>query len=172
MRKINKYTVNNILIIAFAFVLFLIGLTGPFTFEPPTDMMEITGVIQRYNQYDDKWYDYIFGGSKGSYFNVQLEDKSFFEATGICYDNIDRTLFEKLEIGEQITITYSHEWGGLNRIYAIKYQNTEYLVLDDVLSEYKQNAKIMYIVGPITCGFSILSSAVLLIINYKKNREK
>lgn len=170
--KMKKYISNNILIIVLTFVFVILGLVGSFAYELPTDLTEITGFIQSYNQRDGKWYDNIFGGSKGSYFNVRLEDDSFFEATGICYDNIDRNLFKKLKIGEEITITYNNESGRPDRIFAIKYQDIDYLMLDDSLNGYKQTAKIMHVVGPIMCGFSILSGVVLLMINYKKNRGK
>ncbi len=168
----NRFAAFNFLIaIALLFVLVL-SLIFTFAYKQPTGLKQQTGVVSKFNQYDEKWYDNIFGNSKGSYFDVRFEDDSFFEATGISYDNIDRTLFEKLEVGEEITITYKDEIGSPNKIYAIKYNGKNYLLLDEVLNEYRQDEKIAHIVGPIIVVLSISVGTVLLILNYKKNRNK
>ena len=168
----NRFAAFNILIaIALLFVLVL-SLIFTFAYKQPTELKQQTGVVSKFNQYDEKWYDNIFGNSKGSYFDVRFEDNSYFEATGICYDNINRRLFEDLQIGEEITITYFEKSGGLRKICSIDYNGETYLSLDDVLNEYSQNEKVAHIVGPTIMALSISVGVVLFIVNYKKNRGK
>lgn len=168
----NRFAAFNILIaIALLFVLVL-SLIFTFAYKQPTELKQQTGVVSKFNQYDEKWYDNIFGNSKGSYFDVRFEDNSYFEATGICYDNINRKLFEDLQIGEEITITYFEKSGGLRKICSIDYNGETYLSLDDVLNEYSQNEKVAHIVGPTIMALSISVGVVLFIVNYKKNRGK
>ena len=168
----NRFAAFNILIaIALPFVLVL-SLIFTFAYKQPTELKQQTGVVSKFNQYDEKWYDNIFGNSKGSYFDVRFEDNSYFEATGICYDNINRRLFEDLQIGEEITITYFEKSGGLRKICSIDYNGETYLSLDDVLNEYSQNEKVAHIVGPTIMALSISVGVVLFIVNYKKNRGK
>ena len=168
----NRFAAFNILIsIALLFVLVL-SLIFTFAYKQPTGLKQQTGVVSKFNQYDEKWYDNIFRNSKGSYFDVRLEDSSYFEATGICYDSIDRRLFEDLQIGEEITITYFEKSGGLRKICALEYNGGTYLSLSDVLDEYSKNEKVAHIVGPTIMALSISVGVVLFVINYKKNRGK
>ena len=166
----NRFAAFNVLIaIALLFVI-VISLIFTFAYQPPTDLKRQTGVVSKFNQYDDKWYDHIFGNSKGSYFNVRFEDDAYFEATGICYENIDRELFEKIQVGEEITVIYFEKGGGLKKICAIEYMGKTYLSLDRVLNEYTQSEQVAHIVGPTIMALSISVGAVLFIVNYKKNR--
>ena len=168
----NRFVAFNILIaIALLFVLVL-SLIFTFTYQQPTGLKQQTGIVSKFSQYDEKWYDNIFGGSKGSYFNVRLEDNSFFEATGICYYNIDRRLFEELQIGKELTITYFEKIGGLRKICALEYSGETYLSFNDVLNEYSKNEKTVHIVGPTIMALSISVGALLFVVNYKKNRGK
>ena len=168
----NRFAAFNILIaIALLFAL-MIGFVFTFAYRPPTDLKQQTGVISKFNQRDEKWYDNIFGNSKGSYFSVRFEDDDYFEATGICYENIDRALFEKIQVGKEITVTYFKINGGLKKIYAIQYMGKTYLSLDSVLNEYTQNEQVAHIVGPIIIALSMLAGTILFIINYKKHRGK
>ena len=168
----NRFAAFNILIaIALLFVLVLSSIFT-FTYQQPTGLKQQTGIVSKFNQYDEKWYDNIFGNSKGSYFDVRFEDNSYFEATGICYDKIDRRLFEELQIGEEITITYFEKNGGLRKICALEYNGETYLSLNDVLNEYNKNEKTAHIVGPTIMVLSISVGVVLFIVNYKKNRRK
>ncbi len=166
----NRFVAFNVLIaIALLFVL-VISLIFIFSYQQPTGLKQQTGVVSKFDQYDEKWYDNIFGNSKGSYFNVRFEDNSYFEATGICYENIDRELFEKIQVGEEITITYFEKSGGLRKICAIEYKGETYLSLDDVLNEYTQSEQVAHIVGPMIIALSMLAGTILFIINYKKHR--
>ena len=168
----SRFFLFNFLIVIAVLLVFAISLNLTFAYEQPTELKTQTGIVSKLDQYDEKWYDHIFGNSIGSYFYVWLEDDSFFEATGICYDNIDRRLFENLQTGEEITITYFEKGGGQRGICAIECSGETYLSLDDVLNEYRQNEKVAHIVGPAMIVLSISIGAVLFTVNYKKNRGK
>ncbi len=148
----RQHRIVNALIILFALCFFVVGLVGFFSYEEPTNLKEQTGNVAKIQQYDEKWYDFIFGGSSGSYFRVTLADGAFFEATGICYDNIDRGLFEDLKVGDEITITYEGKFGRPNRIYAIEYNGLDYSSLESVLLEFRKNRKIWKTVGAFMMG--------------------
>ena len=109
----NRFVAFNILIAIALLLVLVLSLIFTFSYQQPTGLKQQTGIVSKFNQYDEKWYDNIFGNSKGSYFDVRFEDNSYFEATGICYDNIDRRLFEELQIGKELTITYFEKSGGL-----------------------------------------------------------
>ena len=168
----NRFVAFNILIAIALLLVLAIGLMCTFSFQQPKELEQQTGVVAKFNQYDEKWYDNIFGNSKGSYFDVRFEDNSYFEATGICYDNIDRRLFADLQIGKEITITYFEKSGGLRKICALEYNGETYLSLNDVLNEYSKNEKTAHIVGPTIMALSISVGALLFVVNYKKNRGK
>ena len=167
----NKFMAFNVLIASVLLFVLVSTLILTFAYPQPTDLKQQTGVISKFNQYDEKWYDKIFG-TTGSYFDVRFEDDSYFEATGICYDNIDRRLFEELQIGEELTITYFEKSGGLRKICALEYNGETYLSFNDVLNEYSKNEKIAHIVGPTIMALSISVGALLFVVNYKKNRGK
>ena len=168
----NRFVAFNILIAIALLLVLAIGLICTFSFQQPKELKHQTGVVAKFNQYDEKWYDNIFGKSKGSYFDVRFEDNSYFEATGICYDNIDRRLFEELQIGKELTITYFEKSGGLRKICALEYNGETYLSRNDVLNEYSKNEKTAHIVGSTIMALSISVGALLLVVNYKKNRGK
>ena len=168
----NRFVAFNILIAIALLLVLVLSLIFTFSYQQPMGLKQQTGVVSKFNQYDEKWYDNIFGNSKGSYFDVRFEDNSYFEATGICYDKIDRRLFEELQIGEEITITYFEKNGGLRKICSLKYNGETYLSLNDVLNEYNKNEKTAHIVGPTIMALSISVGVVLFIVNYKKNRGK
>ena len=168
----NRFVAFNILIAIALLLVLTIGLMCTFSFQQPKELKHQTGVVAKFNQYDEKWYDNIFGNSKGSYFDVRFEDNSYFEATVICYDNIDRRLFEELQIGKELTITYFEKSGGLRKICALEYNGETYLSRNDVLNEYSKNEKTAHIVGSTIMALSISVGALLLVVNYKKNRGK
>ncbi len=160
----NTYQGINILIIVLTLALVACGVLLMFTYEVPTDLEVKTGVVSEFETYEDTWWDVIFGYTQPSSFRVWFEDDSFFEATGICYDNIDQSLFEQLQKGDEITITYSDK-----RIYAIEYDGVNYLSLNDVSDDFEKNAGYARIGGPIIIALSILIGAILIAINYKKH---
>ena len=173
MMKNNKFLGFNIIITSISLLFIIFGLIGTFAYEPSKlkDTKEVTGIIEEYKQRDSKWYDVIAGGTIDSYFNIRLRDNSFYEATGINYDNIDRSLFDIIKEGEEITITYiDNGWSSPNDIVSIEYQGMIYLDYEKVINEFEQNNKIMKIVGPSIIIVTIGTAITLYIINYKKNK--
>lgn len=87
-------------------------------------------------------------GSSNEYFNIRWTDDSFYEATGICYYNIDRTLFDVIKSGDEIVIDYiDNGFMSPNDIVSIEYQGTCYLELTDVLDVLEVNDRIMKILN-------------------------
>ncbi|MDE7395205.1 MAG: hypothetical protein K2M95_03695 [Clostridiales bacterium] len=150
-----------------------------FTFmdDTPKNLKEKTGTIARFKQYDEKWYDdYLPESSGGSYFNVTLEDGSFFVARGASYDNIDKTLFKDIRVGGEIKITYERgDLGGSNSIYAIEYNGKPYLLLDTVLKARKDGKKDDHIMGVVlACVFAVIFGLLLFALGlmYRKKSPK
>ena len=166
----NRFSTSNTLIVIACLLGITLSLMLTFAYQQPTDLKQQTGKVLRFNQHDEKWYDYILGNSKGSYFDVRLEDGSFYEATGICYDNINRELFEDVQVGGNITVTYFKKFGERRKICALEYNGRTYLLLDDVLREYSQNEKVAHIVGPTMIVLFISVGIILFVVNYKKNK--
>ena len=110
----NNFLGYNLLITIFTILSIIIALIGTFNYELPDidEIKTVTGIISKYNQKDQQWYDAFFdAGGTNSYFNVRLSDNSFYEATGICYDNMDRSLYDVITVGEEITIRYIDNGG-------------------------------------------------------------
>ena len=147
--------------------LFVLGLNFTFTYNELTDIKQQTGVVSSFNQHDEDIIDQI-AGSTGSYFNLRFEDGSYFEATGLCYDNIDRRLFEDLRIGDEITVTYFEKSGGIRKICAIEYNGETYLSLENVSNGFGQNERVALIVGPILMAVAVLIGVVLFVVFRKK----
>ncbi len=168
--KKNGLICFNILICIIVFFCAISGFCFLFSYKKPDNLKETTGIIAKVKQYDKQWYDY-FGGVTGSYFNVTFEDGTYFEATGICYDNIDRELFELARTGEEIKITYNSSFTRPNRIYSIEYDGVNYLSLNDVLTCYENEAKISRIEGSIMICVSVVCGVALFLVNYKHRKK-
>ncbi len=168
--KKNGLICFNIIIFFIVFFCFISGFVFLFSYKKPDNLKETTGIIAKVKQYDKQWYDY-FGGVTGSYFNVTFEDGTYFEATGICYDNINRELFELVKIGEEIKITYNSSFTKPNRIYSIEYNGVNYLSLDDVLTCYENEAKSARIQGAIMICVSVAGCVVLFLVNYRHRKK-
>lgn len=165
----------NIAISMIVVICIIIGVCEILAYMPPKNLKESTGTIAEFQQQDEEWYDFIIGGghSTGNYFNITFEDGTYFQSTGISYENINRELFEKITVGEEIKITYDSSWNRPNRIYAIEYNGVNYLPIDDVLAGYEDTAKSMNIVGAITISLSIVIGGIgLFIANYKYRKRK
>ena len=173
--KKNKFLGFNILITSIWILLLIIGFWMTVAYELPdrSEIKTATGIVSDFKQRDGKWYDYLFGGGKHTYFNIWLSDDSFYEATGINYDNIDRKLYETIRKGEEITISYiDNGWTSPNDIVSIEYDGISYLKLTDVIEDYEKTNKSMKIVGFCVIGVTSLSAIGLYILNYKKNKVK
>lgn len=173
---LNKYRKKRlkafIVLIGIAVVICVIlGIVFIVSYRRPNDLREAVGTIEKVEQRDKEWYDYIDGGT-GAYLRIWLKDGRYFEATGISYDNIDRTLFDNIGIGEEIKITYDPRFGGSNRIYAIEYNGIDYMLKDEVLDDFEDNAKTMTIVGACVIAISAVAGGVALSVlccKYRKN---
>ena len=166
---VSTYKRNLILIIVVSLFCALPGFLFAFGYEVPNELNTVTGTIAEFRQRDGKWYDNLFSSPTGSYLKLEFENGSFFEATGINYDCIDSVLFENLQIGEEITVTYHDRRGGPNRIYGICYQGEDYLLLESVIDEYEQNNNELHVMGSVILFLSLAIGAVSLVINYKRN---
>ena len=163
----------NIAISMIVAIFTIFGICTIFAYMPPKNLQETTGIIASYKQHDTEWYDYIGGFGTGSYMNVTFEDDTFFEAKGISYDNINRELFEIISVGEEIKIIYNSSFGRPNHIYAIEYNGVNYLLVDDVLGDYKESAKTMNLVGLITIVSAVVMGGIgLFFVNYKYRKKK
>ena len=165
----KRFLAINRLITIGCLLAILLSLMLTFAYQQPTGLEHQTGKVLSFNQRDEKWYDAFFDSSARSYFHIWLEDGSYYEATGICYDNINRELFDDVQVGGSIAVTYFEKSGGLRKIYALEYNGKTYLLLDDVLNEYSQNEKTAHIVGPTMLVLSVLAGIILFVVNYRKN---
>lgn len=165
----NRFLGFNLLIAIVCLFGITLSLMLTFAYQQPAGLEQQTGKILSFNQRDEKWYDAFFDSSAGSYFHIWLEDGSYYEATGICYDNINRELFDDVQVGGSIAVTYFEKSGGLRKIYALEYNGKTYLLLDDVLNEYSQSEKTAHIVGPTMLVLSVLAGIILFVVNYRKN---
>ena len=169
---ISRRTGINIIII-FAMAIFLIiGFGLAFSgSEIPENLVESTGIVAKFKQHDATWLDYV-GSSSSSYFKVWFEDGSFFEATG-TYSMIDRSLFEELQVGDEIKITHNDEgfWGP-DKIYGIEYQGKTYLSVDYVISTRENDKKPMFILGISIAVFNTIAGGVILFIYNYQFRKK
>lgn len=173
--KKNKFWGFNILITILSILLLIIGFWMTVAYKLPnkSEIKTVTGMVSDFKQRDEKWYDNLFGGTANSHFKLWLSDDSFYEATGICYDNIDRNLYGTIKKGDEITISYiDNGWTSPNDIVTIELNGICYLNLDDVIEDYENTNKKMKIVGFSIIGVTSMSAIVLYVLNYKKNKLK
>lgn len=172
--KFSKYIRINILITVLYIFLLIIGIIGIFAYKVPKaeDIKTTTGIIFEFKQRDGKWYDVIFGGATDKYFNITLNDDTFYEATGIYYDNIDRTLFELISNGDEITIRYiNNGWSAPNTIISITYKDVCYLEVNDVLEDFEENELIAKAISPVFIVIITIATGVLYYLNYRTNKR-
>lgn len=169
--KKKRLIVINILICIVSIFFAVLGVVFATSYRLPKNLKEATGTISEYNQQGKEWYDYI-GSPTGNYFNVIFEDGTFFEAKGISYDNIDLKLYEEIKVGEEIKITYNSKWSKPNQIFAIEYNGVNYLLVDDVLSQYENEHRSWLIAGIIIIVASVTAGGVgLFFVNYKYRKK-
>lgn len=172
--KFSKYIRINILITVFYVLLLIIGIIGIFAYEVPKaeDIKTTTGIIFKFKQRDGKWSDVIFGGATDKYFNITLNDDTFYEATGIYYDNIDRTLFDLISNGDEITIGFiDNGWSAPNTIISITYKDVCYLEVNDVLEDFGENDLIAKAICPLFIVIITIVTGVLYYLNYITNKR-
>lgn len=163
----------NILITVLYIFLLIVGIIGLFAYKVPNveDIKTTTGIISEFKQRDGKWYDVIFGGATDKYFNITFNDDTFYEATGIYYDNIDRTLFDLISNGDEITIGYiDNGWTAPNTIISITYNDVCYLEVNDVLEDFEENDLIAKTLCPAFIVLITIVTGVLYYMNYRTNK--
>jgi len=164
----------NILITVLYIFLLIIGIIGLFAYKVPNveDIKTTTGIISEFKQRDGKWYDAMFGGATDEYFNVTFNDDTFYEATGIYYDNIDRTLFDLISNGDEITIGYiDNGWTAPNIIISITYNDVCYLEVNDVLEDFEENDLIAKTLCSAFIVLITIVTGVLYYMNYRTNKR-
>lgn len=169
----SKYGKNNFMIAIISFFLILICFIGMFTYVPPKveSLKTTNGIIEKYEQKDKKWYSNLFGNEDVPRFSIKLVNGEFYKATGIMYDNINHELFDSIESGKEIKITYID--GGFwspNDIMSIEYEGTSYLKVDDIIEDMKQNDRISKTICSCTIVITSILSLSLFMLNYKKYR--
>lgn len=168
----SKYGKNNFMIAIISFFLILICFIGMFTYvSPKVESLKTTnGIIEKYEQKDKKWYSYLFYDER-PFFNITLVNGGFYKATGINYDNMNHELFDVIEAGKEIKITYID--GGFwsqNDIMQIEYERISYLKVDDIIEDMKKSDKISKTVCSCIIVITTVISFSLFMLNYKKYR--
>ena len=144
-----------------------------FTYEPPKmeSLKTTTGIIKEYEQKDKKWYSNLLGNEDVPRFSIKLVNGEFYKATGIMYDNINHELFDVIESGKEIKITYID--GGFwpqNDIMQIEYEGISYLKVDDIIEDMKKSDRISKIICSCIIVITTVLSFSLFMLNYKKYR--
>ena len=161
----------NLAIVMSALIAVAIGLFVLFAYRDTQNLRVATGRIVTFKQYDADVLDAAVG--RGSYFNIKLDDGTFYEAKGMAYDHIDRRLFETVRVGEEIRLTYSRGVTRPNRIYAIEYGGKTYLSAEIVLPLYEKESRTATVAGAVVIALSGASAAVgLVVVNYKYEKNK
>ena len=164
---LNKYVKNNLIIGICVFFALVLGLICTFAYsDVDKNVYKLTDVVEGYDHREKRWSDYIGNNSGTPYFHIDLAEKGFFKATGIAYDNIDKTLFLVLQTGKEITIIYNDS----RYILGIEYEGITYLDYDAVVAEFDSCAKISMVIGPILMKVTIVAGVVVWYFNFKKNK--
>ena len=164
---LSKYGRNNLIIGICVFLTLVLGLIGTFAYsDVDKNVYKLTDVVESYEHREKRWSDYIGNNSGTPYFHIDLAEKGFFKATGIAYDNIDKTLFLALQTGKEITIIYNDS----RYILGIEYDGITYLDYDAVVAEFDSYAKISMVIGPIAMIITIVAGVVVWYFNFKKNK--
>ena len=109
-KKISRYAAINILIAIISLTIIIITMSSMLAYRNPSNLEETTGTVAKFEWRERDWLDSV-ANTPAPYFRVWFTDDSYYEATGICYDNIDKKLFEALADGDEITLTYSKRIG-------------------------------------------------------------
>lgn len=144
-----------------------------FTYNPPKNLEIATGQVAKFN-YNDKTniIDQIVNSSE--FFNVTLDDDSFYEAQGINFDNIDKELFNDIALNTRITITYQDRGiSAPNRIFGIVYNGKTYLNKEDVFADLNEESKKAHIIFPVLIGIvTVFAVGLILLCNQKFNKKQ
>lgn len=170
--KKNRFAVFNIIIISVYLVLLTALILCMCLISPAVQLKTKTGTVSKYTNNEADDFLSIITAAK-PYFNVQFADGSSYAASGSYYDDIDKTLFSELSVGDTLTVIYGKaDVGSTHPIYGIKYHNKTYLNSDAVVKNSTDNRKITMIVCPILIVVITVTAGGLIFLNYKKNKTK
>jgi len=139
----------------------------------PEDFRTHTGTVAEFSWHDERWYEGFLSNSGASRFTVRLEDGSYYEATGVFYDQIDRELFSTLSPGKEIEISYHVDSWRPNKICGILYQGQAYLSCEDTLDSYYASSSTRHTIGLvlIIAGGIMYVAGVVCCCKYIKRRK-
>ena len=149
----------------------LIALTAT-THTSPADLKTATGTVTKLKyKTEENVIDHIVNSS--TYFNVTLDNETYYETIGVSFKNIDKDFFNEIAVGAEITIIYkAGSFLSSNRIYGIDYNGKTYLNHDDVLADLNKEHKTACIVYYVLMGVATLLAVGLIFLSYKKVKTK
>lgn len=166
----NKFAAIIVLVSVVVILAVILGVIFITSNRQPENLKETTGTIKKFKQYDSDWLDFIF--NTDSYLRIWLDDGRSFETFVISYNNTNRELFKIMSAGGEVKITYDSENGG-NHIYALDYNGVNYMPLDAVLNDVKDNSKTMTAAGiSIMCVSVVISGVVLSVFGYRYKKKR
>ena len=174
--KTRPFSVINIAIFSWYAIFMGILLAVLLTDNVPPELTTAKGTIvsiEHHDRTDPDALDYITNDTS-SYLDVKLSDGGAYRAIGIRYDNIDRELFDVLNVGSEIKLIYEDRGfgGGIDIIYGIEYYGKTYLSSDDALSDLKSERKITVITCSVIIGALTILAGVGVFFNYRKFKRK
>lgn len=170
--KNNRFAVFNIVIISIYIVLLTALILCMCLKSPDVQLKTKTGTVSKYT--DNKADDFLSVITAAKpYFNVQFTDGSSYAASGSHYEDIDKTLFSELAVGDTLTVIYAKaDVGSTHPIYGIKYHDKTYLNAYSAIEKAANDQRIVMIVCPILMAVISVVAGVLVFLNYKKNKSK
>ncbi len=174
--KTRPFSVINIAIFSWYAIFMGILLAVLLTDNVPPELTTAKGTIvsiKHHDRTDPDALEYITNDTS-SYLDVKLSDGGAYRAIGIRYDNIDRELFDVLNVGSEIKLIYEDRGfgGGIDIIYGIEYYGKTYLSSDDALSDLKSERKITVITCSVIIGALTILAGVGVFFNYRKFKRK
>ena len=168
--SMTKFAAFNILIGMFSVLLLLVSVLMLTSYRPPKRLREKTGNVAAIEWQDEHWTDDLFGGASSAGFTLRLQDGSLYQATGILFDNIDRSIMSEVAYGAEITIIYNDEKGRPDKLYNIDKGGKTYQSIDACLRELEKERKIFESVGWCVIVGTPILAGVLGYVKYRKNK--
>ena len=170
-KKISRYAAINIVIVMVGLGVIIFSVCSMLAYRNPSKLEETTGAVAKFEQRERDWLDSA-ANTGAPYFRVWFEDGSYYEATGIFYNNIDKQLFQSLTTGSEITLTYVTRVGAPKRIYGITYNGATYLYTSDILRDLANERAKTYPYSIVAIVATVVVGVGLFIWNFKRNRQK
>lgn len=170
-KKMSRYTAINIVIVMVGLGVIVFSVWSMLAYLNPSKLEETTGAVAKFEQRERDLFDSV-ANTSAPYFRVWFEDGLYYEATGICYNNINNRLFDDLTEGNEITLTYAARVGASKRIYGITYNGETYLFTSDVLRDLGNERAKTYPYSIVAIVATVVVGVALFIWNFKRNRQK